>query len=68
PLSRRNAMADESDKKRLVRFDFPRGASAESIARALNEYRRRILDEAAERRQEAERAAGETQPEPPEPQ
>lgn len=58
-------MADESDKKRWVRFDFPRGASAESIARALNEYRRRVLDEAAEHQRAAEQATGAAQPESP---
>jgi hypothetical protein len=36
-----------TDEKRWVRFDFPRGASAEAIARALNEYRRTIADQAA---------------------
>lgn len=48
-------MADESDKKaeeaKPVRFDFPTGASAETIAKALNEARERIMAERAAKRQ-----------------
>jgi len=40
-------MTDESDEKRLVRFDLPRGLDAASIAKAIHEKGRRILDEAA---------------------
>lgn len=40
-------MADESDKKRWVRFDFPGGLDPASIAKAIRENCRRILDEAA---------------------
>jgi|LakMenEpi03Aug12_release.lakeMendotaPanAssembly.Ray.scaffolds.fasta_scaffold959910_1 hypothetical protein len=40
-------MADESDKTRLVRFDFPRDLDAAAIAKAIREQGRRILDEAA---------------------
>jgi broad specificity phosphatase PhoE len=40
-------MADESDKERLVRVDFPRGLDAASIAKAIREQGRRILDEVA---------------------
>ena len=48
-------MADENDEKRLVRFDFPKGLYAAAIAKAIREHGRRILDEAAEQRQAAER-------------
>lgn len=40
-------MADESDKKRLVRSDFSRVLDAAAIAKAIREQGRRILDEAA---------------------
>jgi hypothetical protein len=47
-------MTDESDEKRLVRFDLPRGLDAASIAKSIRENCRRILDEAAaEKAQEA---------------
>ena len=65
PLVRRTARADESDQKRLVRFDFPGGLDAAAIAQAMREQGRRILDEAAERKQAAERDAGQAQPETP---
>jgi hypothetical protein len=39
-------MADDSEKKRLVRFDFPRGLDAAAIAKAIRENCQRILDEA----------------------
>jgi len=59
-------MADESDKKRWVRFDFPRGASAAAIAQGINDLRRRVLDEtAAAPESAAERAAGEARPKTP---
>jgi hypothetical protein len=59
-------MADDSEKKRLVRFDFPRGASAAGIAQGINDLRRRILDEKATAPEPAaERAAGEARPETP---
>lgn len=39
-------MPDEQPpKKDVVRFDFPRGASAEKIAQALNEARERLMAE-----------------------
>jgi hypothetical protein len=48
-------MADESDKKakeeKPVRFDFPTGASADAIAKALTEARQRIMAEHAARQQ-----------------
>jgi len=47
-------MADESEKKRLVRFDFPRGIDAAAIAKAIREHGRRILEEAAEEKKKAE--------------
>jgi len=40
-------MADESDQKRLVRFELPRTLDAASIAKAIRENCRRILDEAS---------------------
>jgi len=46
-------MADESGKKRLVRFDFPGGLDAAAIAQALREHGRRILDDASEQRRGA---------------
>lgn len=56
-------MAEDSEK-RLVRFDLPRGLDAASIAKAVRENCRRILDEAAEQRQAAEReTAGQSLPE-----
>jgi len=55
-------MADDSEKKRLVRFDLPRGLDAAAIAKAIREHGRRILDEAAE--EKAERDVGQSQPEP----
>ena len=59
-------MTDKKDKRLWVRFDFPPGASAEAIAKGINELFRRMRDEAAaEQSQAAERDAGETQPEPP---
>lgn len=48
-------MADESDKTRLVRFDFPRGVDAASIAKAIRENCRRILDEASPEKAEEEK-------------
>ena len=59
-------MADESDKKRWVRFDFPPGLDAAAIAQAIREHGRRILDEAAKQKEAAGRHAGEAEPEPPE--
>jgi hypothetical protein len=48
-------MADESDKKRLVRFDFPRGLDAAAIAKAIRENCSRILDEATAEKAKAEK-------------
>lgn len=39
-------MAEESNEKRLVRFDLPRNLDAAAIANAIRENCRRILDEA----------------------
>lgn len=59
-------MADERNKKRLVRFDFPPGADAATIANGINELRRRIMDEAvAEQKLADERNDGKSDPEPP---
>jgi hypothetical protein len=58
-------MADESDNKRFVRFDFPRDLDAAAIAKAIREHGRRILDEAAEQKRAAERDAAEAQPQTP---
>lgn len=55
-------MADESDKRRLVRFDLPRGLDAASIAKAIRENCRRILDEAAEQKRADEWGAVGAQP------
>ena len=55
-------MAGENDEKRLVRFDLPRGLDAASIAQAIREHGRRILDEAPEQRQAAERDGTEQAP------
>jgi hypothetical protein len=39
-------MPDEQQpKEKLIRFDFPAGASAEAIAKAINEMRERIRAE-----------------------
>ena len=59
-------MTDTKDKRLWVRFDFPPGASAEAIARGIQQLFRRMHDEAAaEQSQAAEQDAGEAQPEPP---
>ena len=49
-------MADENDEKRLVRFDLPKGLDAASLANAIREHGRRILDEAAAEKAAAEKA------------
>jgi hypothetical protein len=41
------------EKKKPIRFDFPTGASADMIAKALNEAREKILAEKAEREKKA---------------
>ena len=56
-------MADDSEKKRLVRFDFPRGLDAAAIAKAIREHGRRILEEAAEKKA-AEGNVGQPQSKP----
>ena len=55
-------MPDEQQpKEKPVRFDFPVGASADAIAKALNKARERIM---AERRaKEAEQPPSEAPPE-----
>jgi hypothetical protein len=58
-------MADEIDKKRLVRFGLPRGLDAAAIVQAIREHGRRILDEAAEQKRAAERDAAEAQSQTP---
>jgi hypothetical protein len=58
-------MAEDKEKKRMVRFDFPPGLDAEAIAKAIREHGRRILEEAAEAKKAAEPGGGCCQPEPP---
>jgi hypothetical protein len=41
------------EEKKPIRFDFPTGASADMIAKALNEAREKILAEKAEREKKA---------------
>lgn len=41
----------EPSKEKPVRFDFPTGASADSIAKALTEVRKRIMAEYAAKQQ-----------------
>ncbi len=41
------------EKKKPVRFDFPTGASADMIAKALNQAREKILADKAEREKKA---------------
>jgi hypothetical protein len=41
------------EQKKPIRFDFPTGTSADRIAKALNEARKRILAEKAEREKKA---------------
>lgn len=58
-------MSKDEKKKRMVRFDFPRGLDAEAIAKAIREHGRRILEEAAEEKRAAERDGGQSEPESP---
>ena len=45
-------MADErNQREKLARFDFPAGASAEQIAKALNEAREKMKAEKAAKQQ-----------------
>jgi hypothetical protein len=55
-------MPDEQQpKEKPVRFDFPVGASADAIAKALNAARERIMAE--KRAKEAEQTPNEDSPE-----
>jgi hypothetical protein len=47
-------MAEDKEKRRMVRFDFPPGLDAEAIAKAIREHGRRILEEAAAGQEKAE--------------
>jgi hypothetical protein len=51
-------VAEEQEKKeKPVRFDFPAGAAADEIAKALTEARKRLMAEyAAKQQQEQEQA------------
>jgi len=51
-------MADEPENKSLVRFFLPRGLDAEAMAKAIQEIRRKAVQEAAEEKKAAERLGG----------
>lgn len=56
-------MADEPENKRMVRFFLPRGLDAEAMAKAIQEIRRKAVQEAAEEKS-AEGNVGQPQPKP----
>ena len=57
-------MADEEgqDKKKLVRFDFPPGATSAQIAEAIEAARKKIMAEKAEREKENPNDSADPQP------
>ena len=47
-------MADEPENQKMVRFFLPRGLDAEAMAKAIQEIRRKAMQEAAEEKKKAE--------------
>jgi len=58
-------MTDKQENKRLVRFFLPRGLDAEAMAKAIQEIRRKAVQEAAPEKKAAERDGGQSESEPP---